>query len=152
MPDWQVELEQLLSQLHVAMDGTAAVPGSDTKRQSGREDDAPGGEPQWEAGAAAQDDVVADGDEVSAVRIELEATVRRVVELAEAGRLEPDVRDDVLFVLQALMRPASRASLRPGESAQEWQLASAAAVLHFCRIVLRLARAVSGEARHMRDM
>jgi len=152
MPDWQVELEQLLSQLHVAMDGAAAAPRLDGGPQSGGVEDVLGGDLPWEAGTAAQEDVVPDGDEVSAVRIELEATVRRVVELADAGRLEPDVRDDVLFVLQALMRPAARASLRPGESAHEWQLASAAAVLHFCRIVLRLTRAVSGEARRRLDI
>jgi hypothetical protein len=84
-----------------------------------------------------------DGDEVSAVRREIEATLARVVDLARAGLLDPALRDDVVFVLQALTRPRPR-GLRARDRT-EWQLASAAAVLHFCRVVLRLTQTLATE-------
>src|SRR5262249_15194689 len=94
-----------------------------------------------------------EGDEVSAVRREIEATVQQVMALVRAGRMEPALRDDVILVLDALTRPrpgkpaSGRARPRrisgPDDSATEWQLASAAAILRFCRIVLRLTNALA---------
>jgi hypothetical protein len=132
MPDWQSELETLLSQLHVTLDQSLEFPP--------------------ELDPLLQDDPVDEGDEVSAVRSEIEATVARVMALADDGCIESTLRDDVIFVLQALTRPVpqrilARATSKQQEDArQDWQLTSAAAVLRFCRIVLTLAQALSSEA------
>jgi len=132
MPDWRSELETLLSQLHVTLDQSLEF--------------AP------ELDPLLLDDPVDEGDEVSAVRSEIEATVARVIALADDGCIESTLRDDVIFVLQALTRPVpqrilARATSKQQEDArQDWQLTSAAAVLRFCRIVLTLTQALSSEA------
>jgi len=155
MPDWRVELDALLAQLHVTLDqgmmterqGRAGAPApADNLALDEADTDIP-----WELGALAAEEAPAEGEEVSAVRSEIEATVQRVIAMTQAGQLEPSLRDDVVFVLQALTRPRPGRRMRrseattPDDSSQEWQLASAAAVLHFCRIVLRLAQALAPE-------
>jgi hypothetical protein len=156
MPDWRLELETLLSQLQVTLDhsqdnersGFSRNPPADHRPSSSEAElDIP-----WELGPLVAEEPVDDGDEVSAVRSEIEATVRRVIALANKGCLESTLRDDIIFVLQALTRSApdrdrSTATNRQQEDArQEWQLASAAAALRFCRIVLTLTQALSSEA------
>jgi hypothetical protein len=74
------------------------------------------------------------------VRHEIEATVAQVAQLVQAGRLDAALKDDVMVVLRSLTRPPVPA---PGESEKEAQLAAAATILHFCRIVLRLANVAS---------
>jgi hypothetical protein len=156
MPDWQTELETLLSQLHVSLDGVASTARSDVYETppmpsaAHAADDAQA-ERTWELEALATEEAPADDDGVSAVRSELEATVQRVIALARAGRLDSALRDDVVFVLQALTRPTPRVPTVPrrarGDDADaEWHLASAAAVLRFCRIVLRLTHVLTREA------
>jgi hypothetical protein len=163
MPDWQAELAALLAELHVSLDGAALA----NRDSAGTGHDAHGegafvapptdgmeAELPWELGALTAEELPDDGDEVSAVRSELEATVARVVALAWAGRIDTALCEDVVFVLQALTRPAPRfASVRTSrkkltEARQEWQLASAAAVLRFCRIVLSLTNALASQAEH----
>jgi len=156
MAEWQAELEILLSHLHVSLEPEAVAGRSDSAAVRRIAEDGSVGDggvtlPR-EDEAAASDVVSADGDEVTAVRSEIEATLRRVVVLTQDGKLDPHVRDDVIFVLQALTRPQPRSSRSrprprggPGDSSTEWQLASAAAVLHFCRIVLRMTQAVAAE-------
>lgn len=151
MPNWQAELEQLLASLHVTMDrGIATQPA----HRSPRIDDEPGMPDEFDPALAPElpgeeEDSSAADEEVAAVRNEIEATVRRVVAMTDAGTLEASVRDDVLFVLQALTRPQPRRQWprqpSAADSSGEWQLTSAAAVLHFCRIVLRLTRAVESD-------
>jgi hypothetical protein len=85
------------------------------------------------------------GVEVIAVQSEVEATVRQVVSLVRSGSIDSALREDVAFVLRALTRPDATTS-NAGEtisasSGLEWNIESAAAVLRFCRIVLRLAQA-----------
>lgn len=165
MPDWQTELQILLSQLDVTLDAPShdasgnsprrtAAPAPDLKtpaRQAPPRETPPAADRDgesdipWELGALTAEEVPVDGDEVSAVRREVEATVGEVVALAHAGRMQPALRDDVLYVLQALTRPQpptrapkGRVALRRDDASQEWQLTSAAAVLRFCRIVLSL--------------
>jgi hypothetical protein len=160
MPDWQAELTTLLAELHVSLDSVvlANPDGADTVRHSHSNGalgvapaDSMDAELPWELGALTAEEVPDDGDEVSAVQSEIEATVTRVVALARAGRMDTALCEDVVFVLQALTRPIPRsASLRTrskkqAESHQEWQLASAAAVLRFCRIVLSLTNALAGQ-------
>ena len=161
MPDWQAELATLLAELHVSLDDAALahLDGADSVRHAhsngalgAAPPDSMEAELPWELGALTAEELPDDGDEVSAVRSELEATVTRVVALARAGRMDAALCEDVVFVLQALTRPIPRlASARTSrkkqtEARQEWQLASAAAVLRFCRIVLRLTNALASRA------
>lgn len=161
MPGWQSELEALLSQLQVSLEpGRLPSPIIRMPAQSDSALDATDGSPDeedpdaylpWDLDALPADDVPADGEEVHAVSREIEVTVRRVIAMARAGRMESALRDDVIFVLQALTRPSPyekpnrRQRGTSDDASQEWQLASAAAVLRFCRIVLRLTDVLSRE-------
>ena|SRR5215472_5819815 len=156
MPDWRLELETLLSQLQVTLDHSQDNESSRFSRNLPADYRPAGAEAEldipWELGPLVAEEPVDEDDEVSAVRSEIEATVTRVIALASKGCLESTLRDDIIFVLQALTRPApergrSTATSRQQEDArQEWQLASAAAALRFCRIVLTLTQALSSEA------
>jgi hypothetical protein len=139
MPDWQTELAALLKTLDVDAEFTpppSAGTGSSVLRSLEGVDGPAASELLLDSGPL-------DGDEVAAVRGEIEATLARVIHLTNVGKLDRAVRDDVVFVLQALTRPRP-GSLR-GKAKDEWQLASAAAVLHFCRVVMRLTRTLSPE-------
>ncbi len=155
MPDWQGELESLLATLNVSLEvSLEGAPEGMTPEDA----HAARCEPDTVTGAVgdgAADDapllevIPLDGDEVSAVRSEIEATVGQVVALVRAGRMAPALRDDVIFVLDALTRPRPGGRRRPqppaspDDSTAEWNLASAAAILRFCRIVLRLTNAIA---------
>jgi len=82
-----------------------------------------------------------DLDQLGVVRREMQATVGRVARMVHAGRLDSAIKDDVLFVLRALCRAQPQPD--EGESVEDAQLAAAAAILHFCRIVLRLTHALA---------
>jgi hypothetical protein len=146
MPSWQGELESLLATLNVTLEG--APPPPPAPAQPAVEADL---QQLIETEAATEpatlEVIPVEGDEVRAVRSEIESTVREVVALVRAGRLERAVCDDVILVLDALMRPGPR--LREAASdrnaSQEWDLASAAAVLRFCRLVSRLTRMLARE-------
>ena len=159
MPGWQSELEALLSQMHVSLEhgrmpaqasrNSSSLDGAEDTNATDDGTDAP---ILWDLDALPVDDLPADGDEVNAVSREIEATVRRVISMARAGQMQSALRDDVVFVLQALTRPSpyekssKRHRVKSDEASQEWQLTSAAAVLRFCRIVLRLTDVLSREA------
>lgn len=143
MAQWQTELETLLAKLQVSSGGEA-FPSDGVSS-----DDAVGTIP-WELSALVTEEAPADDVEVSAIRSEIEATIEQVVSLVHAGRLEGALRDDVVFVLRALTRPHPPFSSTPdltdvADEHQEWHLASAAAVLRFCRIVQRLIRDLDDE-------
>lgn len=150
MPQWQEELDALLAQLRVSLD--------DPFPPSGRVADLAGYDGNGAASAIARDlalpaegeELPGENEEVSAVRSEIEATLGRVLALARAGRMDEDMRDDVIFVLQALTRPHPGATVTAdgedaAEARDEWQLASAAAVLRFCRMVVRLTNALAAD-------
>ncbi len=82
-----------------------------------------------------------DLDQLGVIRREIQATVGRVARMVRAGRLDSAIKDDVLFVLRALCR--TQPQPEEGENEEEAQLATAAAILHFCRIVLRLTHALA---------
>lgn len=149
MPHWQEELDALLANLRVSLDDPLPA-------DSGATAFAP--TPSVDAAEIARDLALpADGDEppgeneeVSAIRSEIEATLGRVLALARAGRMDGDMRDDVIFVLQALTRPHPGATVAASgadtaEARDEWQLGSAAAVLRFCRMVVRLTNALAAD-------
>ncbi len=131
MPHWEDELRALLASLQVSLDDDAMPPSMVDLPSLA-----------IEAGGGKQrpgNDGVFEEDQFSIVNREMEATVSEVARLVRSGLGDAALRDDVVRVLRALTRrpPGSMAD------SQEWQLTSAAAVLHFCRIVLRLARAIS---------
>ncbi|HKV85305.1 MAG TPA: hypothetical protein VJN88_12165 [Ktedonobacterales bacterium] len=154
MPDWRSELDHLLTQLDDP-DELAGEP-HDIRRRATTDEtastDTADTSLPWELGALAAEDIPPDGDEVVAVRREIESTIRRLAALARDGEVEPVLRDDVIFVLQALTRPhppewtwAATESDVEDDEHNEWHLASAAAILRFCRIVQRLTNALTDE-------
>ena len=140
MSNWEHELEMLLNRLGV--DWESLPPDGPEADAAGVDapdlimtihDDLVYGD--WEN---LEDD---DLDQLGVVRREIQATVGRVARMARAGRLDSVIKDDVIFVLRALCR--TRLQPEEGENEEEAQLATAAAILHFCRIVLRLTHALA---------
>ena len=153
MPHWQEELDALLAQLRVSLDDPFP-PGDgdrDARSVSGEAASAMARDLALPSeGPAEGEELPGENEEVSAVRSEVEATLGRVLALARAGRMDDDMRDDVIFVLQALTRPHPGATVAAhgddaAEARDEWQLASAAAVLRFCRMVVRLTNALAAD-------
>ncbi len=90
-------------------------------------------------GDSMADDTNADDvwmSELHLMRREVNTIVSQVVYLMQHGDLDPALKEDVLVVLRALRR---RASITQQAAASEIAyLEFAAAMLHFCRLVLRL--------------
>lgn len=156
MPDWRSELDHLLTRLDDPEEAAGAT--RDARRQATTDEasadttdalSAADSNLPWELGALAAEDIPPDGDEVVAVRREIESTIRRLAALARDGEVEPVLRDDVIFVLQALTRPHppewTWTASDEDDEHNEWHLASAAAILRFCRIVQRLTNALTDE-------
>src|SRR5579885_1153647 len=138
MSNWELELEALFKRLGVQWDTPIGE-----EEEADPYDADPAGLAALaeealthEAEGGAEDDL----DQLEMVRREMQATVGRVARMVRDGRLDSAIRDDVLFVLRALVR--SEPHLEEGETEEEGQLATAAAILHFCRIVLRLTHAL----------
>ncbi|HVB22161.1 MAG TPA: hypothetical protein VNG51_09475 [Ktedonobacteraceae bacterium] len=75
-------------------------------------------------------------DDLSLMRREVDTIVAQVVRLMQRGDIDAAVKEDVMVVLRALRR---RASVTQQAAASETAyLEFAAAMLHFCRLVLRL--------------
>ncbi len=129
MPHWEDELRTLLKSLGVVLDD-GAMPLS---RNAGAV------APAHAGGTLPLESDDPDEDHFAIIQREMEATVREVARLARTGKMEAILRDDVIYVLRALTRPAPASAT----DFDEWRYASAAAVLHFCRLVLRLAQALA---------
>ena len=152
MPGWEDELAELLRELGVTQEEprTHRRPASksvwrDIKRRSqateasifddatdiGRLDD-----------AGDVEDAIEDEDEemwltdLSLMRREVDSIVRQVIHLMQRGDLDQTLKEDVMVVLRALRR---RAMVTEQAAVSEAAyLESAAAMLHFCRLVLQL--------------
>ncbi|HLV99587.1 MAG TPA: hypothetical protein VKT82_13015 [Ktedonobacterales bacterium] len=138
MSNWERELETLLNRLGVRWEPLSPeAPGADLADavESDGLIDANLADEDWEM---AEDD---DLDQITVVRREMQATVGRVLRMARSGRLDNAIKDDVLLVLRALCRTPPQPD--EGESEEEAQLAMASAILHFCRIVMRLTHALA---------
>lgn len=154
MADWQGQLADLLASLNVSLDPNESVPrATDLRAESFSRMPIPTEEAPPPVLSA--EDIPVEGDEVSAVRSEIEFIVGRVVRLERAGVIDRVVRDDVIYVLQALTRsapPAPRPTLarrRRHDADQEWNLASAAAVLRFCRLIHRQLPLLADDAEEL---
>jgi len=129
MSHWEEELQSLLASLGVSLE--------DGEASEVMPDDESADTLMPPSAQAAADR--SNNEQREIVKREMQATVFAVDRLTRAGYLEPAVHHDVVRVLHALMRPAPD----DGHDSQEWQLTSAAAVLRFCRIVLRLTKALT---------
>jgi hypothetical protein len=74
--------------------------------------------------------------DLSLMRREIDSIVRQVIHLMQRGDLDKSLKEDVLVVLRALRRRS--AVTQQAATGDEAYLESAAAMLHFCRLVLRL--------------
>jgi len=74
--------------------------------------------------------------DLSMMRREIDSIVRQVIHLMQRGDLDRSLKEDVMVVLRALRRRS--AVTRQAATGDEAYLESAAAMLHFCRLVLRL--------------
>ena len=70
------------------------------------------------------------------MRHEVESIVKQIVYLMQYGDLDTSIKEDVMVVLLALRRRA--AVTQQAATSEAAYLEFAAAMLHFCRIVLRL--------------
>jgi predicted nucleotidyltransferase len=152
MPGWEDELAELLRELGVTQEEprTHRRPASksvwrDIKRRSQATE-------AFIFGDAADtgrlndvgdvEDAVEDEDEeiwltdLSLMRREVDSIVRQVIHLMQRGDLDKTLKEDVMVVLRALRR---RAMVTEQAAVSEAAyLESAAAMLHFCRLVLQL--------------
>jgi hypothetical protein len=135
MASWQDELAELLRELGV----TPEEPGTHLRPRSS---DPFEQEPYVEnfilenIAAAAEDDADALLTDLDAMRREVDSIVRQLIQLIQRGGLEPTLKEDVMIVLRALRRRAT--ATRQAGIGEEAYIESTAAMLHFCRIILRL--------------
>jgi hypothetical protein len=74
--------------------------------------------------------------DLSMMRREIDSIVRQVIHLMQRGDLDKSLKEDVMVVLRALRRRST--VTQQAANGDEAYLESAAAMLHFCRLVLRL--------------
>jgi len=74
--------------------------------------------------------------DLAAMRREIDSIVRQVIQLMQRGDLDSSLKEDVMVVLRALRRRST--VTQQAAIGDEAYLESAAAMLHFCRLVLRL--------------
>jgi hypothetical protein len=67
---------------------------------------------------------------------EIDSIVRQVIQLMQRGDLDKSLKEDVMVVLRALRRRST--VTQQAATGDEAYLESASAMLHFCRMVLRL--------------
>jgi hypothetical protein len=74
--------------------------------------------------------------DLTLMRREIDSIVRQVIHLMQRGDLDTSLKEDVMVVLRALRRRS--AVTQQAAAGDEAYLESAAAMLHFCRLVLQL--------------
>jgi hypothetical protein len=135
MASWQDELAELLHELGVMSE----EPGARSRSIRNTPFEL---EPSVEnfilehIASVAEEDAEAWLADLDTMRREVDSIVRQVIRLIQHGDLEPSLKEDVLIVLRALRRRAT--ATRQAGFSEEAYIESAAAMLHFCRIILRL--------------
>ena len=139
MAGWEQELAGLLRELGVTQEEPKTLPQfsnklmrSDVKRRELNTDAFFVGDINE---IEAEDEEVWMSD-LTAMRREIDSIVRQVIHLMQRGDLDPSLKEDVMVVLRALRRRS--AVTQQAASSDEAYLEFAAAMLHFCRLVLRL--------------
>jgi hypothetical protein len=151
MAGWEEELAGLLRELGVTQEEPKTHLRPKHTRETGLSQGKPPLPPRDEVkrqvqsadalfwGSANEDKAENDDIWLSDLRVmrrEVESIVAQVVRLMQRGDFDPSLKEDVMVVLRALRR---RASVTQQASASDAAyLEFAAAMLHFCRIVLRL--------------
>ncbi|MBA2286373.1 MAG: hypothetical protein H0W02_12900 [Ktedonobacteraceae bacterium] len=141
MAGWERELAELLRELGVTLE----EPGPQTHLQTMQRSmhrDAKRREPAVDAltwGDTPDDDDDAWLTDLRLMRREVDSIVTQVIRLMQRGDLDTASKEDVMVVLRALRRRA--AGNQQGATSDEAYLEFAAAMLHFCRLVLRLSEA-----------
>jgi hypothetical protein len=142
MAGWERELAELLRELGVTLE----EPGPQTHLQAMRRSmhsDAKRREPSADAlswgEAPDDDDDEAWLTDLRLMRREVDSIVTQVIRLMQRGDLDTASKEDVMVVLRALRRRA--AGTQQAATSDEAYLEFAAAMLHFCRLVLRLSEA-----------
>ncbi len=140
MAGWEEELAVLLRELGVTLEEPKTY--LQPTRKGVRSDST------WHEQAI--DDALPDGDnaedkdawldDLILMRLEVEAIVSKVVRLMQRGDLDQSSKEDVMVVLHALRhRVIVAQQTAPSTEAMNLRyLESATALLHFCRLVLRL--------------
>lgn len=141
MAGWQEELAELLRELGVTQEepqtnlrSTGKPMRSDARwrLQPGK----PGEHLADDFSSHASDDTEAWLMDLGAMRREVDAIVRQVIQLMQRGDLDQSLKDDVMIVLRGLRRRS--AVTQQAAAGDEASLESVSTMLHFCRIVLRL--------------
>jgi len=153
MAGWQEELAMLLRELGVTQEEPEThlpttrltrrkLLRSDVKRRRQLADalfwDEASSVEEGEGSEDGDDDDIELAD-LTSMRREVVSIVRQVIRLMQRGELDESVKEDVMVVLRALRRGAI-ASEQVG-AGDEVYLEHAAAMLHFCRLVLNLSEA-----------
>src|SRR5215467_9477181 len=140
MAGWEEELARLLRELGVAQEEPEAH--LQSTRKGVRRD------VKWRDRAA--DDLISDADnaededdwldDLVLMRLEVESIVSQVIRLIQRGDLDKSSKEDVMVILHALRRRAAEAEQADisVEDLNISYLESANALLHFCRLILRL--------------
>ena len=159
MAGWQEELAILLRELGVTQEEpethlpttrltTHRLLRSNVKRRrrstdalfgDGTENGAGDSAEEGEGHGDSDDDDIGLAD-LTSMRREVDSIVRQVIRLMQHGDLDESTKEDVMVVLRVLRRGASAASEQSPEG-DEVYLEHAAAMLHFCRLVLNLSEA-----------
>jgi hypothetical protein len=154
MAGWQEELAMLLRELGVTQEEPEThlpttrltrrkLLRSDVKRRRQLADavfwDEVDGSIEEGEGSEDGDDDDIELTDLTSMRREVDSIVRQVIRLMQRGDLDESVKEDVMVVLRALRRGAI-ASEQMG-AGDEVYLEHAAAMLHFCRLVLNLSEA-----------
>jgi hypothetical protein len=139
MAGWEQELAELLRELGVTQEEPKTHPRlsnklmrSDVKRHERTADAIFLGDSRE---SESEDEEVWISD-LTLMRREIDSIVRQVIHLMQRGDLDKSLKEDVLVVLRALRRRS--AVTQQAATGDEAYLESAAAMLHFCRLVLRL--------------
>jgi hypothetical protein len=139
MAGWEQELAELLRELGVTQEEPRTHPRlsnklirSDVKRHERTADAIFLGDSRE---SESEDEEVWISD-LTLMRREIDSIVRQVIHLMQRGDLDKSLKEDVLVVLRALRRRS--AVTQQAATGDEAYLESAAAMLHFCRLVLRL--------------
>ena len=148
MAGWEEELAILLNELGVTQEKTKIhlqptrkrIHNDATRREQAADD------LFWDDGLAdsgMQEDDDAWLNDLSMMRREVDSIVSQVIRLMQRGDLDKPSKEDVMVVLRALRRQATASQL--AAASDEAYLESAAAMLHFCRLVLRLSESAIKE-------
>ncbi|HXL35666.1 MAG TPA: hypothetical protein VN954_00535, partial [Ktedonobacteraceae bacterium] len=139
MAGWEQELAGLLRELGVTQEEPKTHPRfsnklmrSDVKRRE-RNTDAFFMSDMKESESEDEEVWISD---LALMRREIDSIVRQVIHLMQRGDLDSSLKEDVMVVLRALHRRS--AVTQQAATGDEAYLESAAAMLHFCRLVLRL--------------